>query len=380
MLVEALFWFHPLVWWLGARLVEERERACDEAVLRLGNQREVYAESILKTCEFCLESPLACVAGVAGADLKKRLVRIMTERLAHQLGFGPKILLVASCLVTLCAPMGIGFLILPSARAQTTQASSAPLPSFEVTSVKPDRSGGTGAHIRLPPGRFIATNVTAKMLIEFAYEGNQARLWLRDNQVSGGPSWLSSERYDIEAKVEDSLVEQGAERLPFNQKAAPIRLMLQSLLSDRFKLKVSHTTKELPVFALVITNKGSRLTESTHQEPMMTAGSGEIAGLAKSVGALADILSRLPELEGREVVDETGLKGTYDFTLHWTPDQSQATTFKRPSPAAESTPLPESSGPSLFTAIQEQLGLKLESSKGPVELLVIDHIERPTEN
>ena len=90
MVVEAIFWFHPLVWWLGARLVEERERACDEEVLRLGVQPEIYAEGILKTCEFCVASPLACVSGVTGADLKQRMVRIMTQRPEDKLGFGKK--------------------------------------------------------------------------------------------------------------------------------------------------------------------------------------------------------------------------------------------------------------------------------------------------
>src|ERR1700727_439575 len=93
MLVEALFWFHPLVWWLGARLVEERERACDEEVVAMGSARQVYAESILKVCEFCVGSPLACVSGVTGADLKKRMVFIMTERIAKRLDLGRKLLL-----------------------------------------------------------------------------------------------------------------------------------------------------------------------------------------------------------------------------------------------------------------------------------------------
>ena len=90
MLVEAIFWFHPLVWWLGARLVEERERACDEAVLELGGERQVYAESILKVCEFCVGSPLACVSGVTGADLKKRIVHIMSETYCTQTRFHEK--------------------------------------------------------------------------------------------------------------------------------------------------------------------------------------------------------------------------------------------------------------------------------------------------
>jgi beta-lactamase regulating signal transducer with metallopeptidase domain len=96
MLVEATFWFHPLVWWLGARLVEERERACDEAVLESGSDRQIYAESILKICEFCVGSPLTCVSGVTGADLKDRIARIMTERVAHKLDFSRKLLLGAA--------------------------------------------------------------------------------------------------------------------------------------------------------------------------------------------------------------------------------------------------------------------------------------------
>src|SRR5204863_9110273 len=106
--VEAIFWFHPLVWWLGARLIEERERACDEEVLEMGSERQVYAESILKTCEFCVEAPLACVSGVTGADLKRRIVRIMSERVAERLGFGKKLLLLTICSTAVAAPVVLG--------------------------------------------------------------------------------------------------------------------------------------------------------------------------------------------------------------------------------------------------------------------------------
>lgn len=108
MIVEAIFWFHPLVWWLGARLVEERERACDEEVIRLGGEPQVYAQSILKVCEFCLASPLACVSGIAGADLKKRMVHIMTHRVLHKLDFGRKLLLAAAGLAAVAAPIVVG--------------------------------------------------------------------------------------------------------------------------------------------------------------------------------------------------------------------------------------------------------------------------------
>jgi bla regulator protein blaR1 len=122
MVVEAVFWFHPLVWWLGARLVEERERACDEAVLRLGNHPEIYAESILKTCEFCVASPLACVSGVTGADLKQRMVRIMTQHCVDKLGFLKKLLLVAIGTGAVAGPLVAGLIKAPVATAQTAQA------------------------------------------------------------------------------------------------------------------------------------------------------------------------------------------------------------------------------------------------------------------
>ena len=107
---EAIFWFDPLVWWLGVRLVDERERACDEEVLELGSDRQVYAESILKTCEFCVESPLACVSGVTGANLKKRIVRIMTDRVARKLDFSRKPLLSALGLIGVASPVVFGIL------------------------------------------------------------------------------------------------------------------------------------------------------------------------------------------------------------------------------------------------------------------------------
>src|SRR5579871_386125 len=126
MTVESLFWFHPLVWWLGNRLVEERERACDEEVLQLGKEREIYAESILKVCEFCLASPLACMSGVAGADLKKRMVHIMTQRKLQKLDFGRKLLLGVAGLAAVVAPMVIGLVSATPGQA-AAQATAEPV-------------------------------------------------------------------------------------------------------------------------------------------------------------------------------------------------------------------------------------------------------------
>jgi bla regulator protein blaR1 len=124
MAVEALFWFHPMVWWLGARLLEERELACDEAVLRLGNSPSIYAESILKTCEFCVGAPLACVSGVTGAELKKRITRIMTPSPAEKLTPGRKLLLAAMGVAAVAGPVLFGLWNTPQLRAQSPQTSN----------------------------------------------------------------------------------------------------------------------------------------------------------------------------------------------------------------------------------------------------------------
>jgi uncharacterized protein (TIGR03435 family) len=387
MLIEAIFWFHPLVWWLGARLVEERERACDEEVLDLGSERQVYAESILKTCEFCVGSPLACVSGVTGADLKKRIVRIMTERMANKLSFGRKLLLAAAGIAAVAGPVVFGLLNIPQVRAQSTQTTGAPLPSFEVASIKPNRSQEDRFFISMAPGRFTATGATTKFLIEEAYN-------VKDFQVSGGPSWINSERYDIDAKEEDSLVEE-LQKLPPDQRAEQIRLRVQSLLADRFKLTFHREAKELPVYALVVAKNGPKIQEAKPGDSypngvkgldgrahggLMRMGRGQLTGQAIPLASLAMMLS---QQLGRTVLDKTGLKGKYDFTLQWTPDQTQGAMLMGPEggrPATDNPPPPESSGPSIFTAIQEQLGLKLESQKGPVEILVIDHVEKPSEN
>jgi len=126
MMVEALFWFHPLVWWLGARLVEERERACDEEVVELGSERKVYAESILKVCEFCVQSPLACVAGVTGADLKKRMEWIMNQNVARKLGFGRKVLLSVAAVLAIAVPVIFGLTNATPGRAGSPASLNAP--------------------------------------------------------------------------------------------------------------------------------------------------------------------------------------------------------------------------------------------------------------
>jgi TonB family protein len=145
MFVEAIFWFYPVVWWLGARLLEERERACDEEVLELGTDRHVYAASILKVCEFCVESPLTCVSGVTGADLKKRMVAIMNENVVHKLDFGRKLLLSTAGLLAIAVPITLGLTNAKSSRAESpgeNTAAKVPQTEHHPTRVSKDVMSG----------------------------------------------------------------------------------------------------------------------------------------------------------------------------------------------------------------------------------------------
>jgi bla regulator protein blaR1 len=388
MIVEAIFWFHPLVWWLGARLVEERERACDEKALSTGSERRVYAESILKTCEFCVESPLDCLSGVTGADLKKRILRIMTEQRARKLDFSRKLMLSVAGLLSVAAPVVMGVLHATQGRAQSQGPNTSHAYEYEVASIKPDKSGTNMVRLMFSPDGLTATNATLQMVIHAAYE-------VEDHQISGGPSWLNSEHYDLEAKM-DSVTADALHKLSEEQRTLERQRMLQALLTDRFKLTIHRETRELPIYALVIAKNGLKLQEAKPGDTypngmkgpdgragggmMFGMGRGSVTGQGIPVSNLVRLLSR--QL-GRTVVDKTGLTAKYDFTLQWTPDESQGAMFKGPGPGPEGTaspPPPDPSGPSIFTAVQEQLGLKLESQKGPVEILVIDHAEQPSEN
>lgn len=293
-----------------------------------------------------------------------------------------------------CGATGLILVGLMHAPLSLAQSQLETAPAFEVASVKPNHTGDRGVSImNAPGGRLSAKNVALSMLIRIAYK-------VQDFQVTGGPSWISSERYDIEAKPEGS-ADPDMRKLTDDQREAAMdrqRLRLQALLADRFKLTLHRDTKELPVYALVVAKNGPKLQQSTvspsppeapnAQGPPkgpfkgqgMRMGRGDLTANSVRLSFLAEALSN--QL-GRTVVDKTGLTGLYDFTLKWTPDEGQGQMFKGPGDGregADAPPPPDASGPSLFTAIQEQLGLKLESQKGPVEILVIDHVERPTEN
>jgi bla regulator protein blaR1 len=264
------------------------------------------------------------------------------------------------------------------------QSAPAPL-TFEVASIKPNSGDDHRMGLQfLPGGGLRATGMTLKFLITFAYD-------VRDFQVSGGPGWINSDRFDIVAKSErggsDNATPDDMRKMTDAQMkttAEQMRLKLQALLADRFQLTFHRETKEQPVYALVVGKNGSKLQESKVQPQgdrrrMMRIGRGDINGEGVGLEMLAENLST--QL-GRPVIDRTGLKGDFDFKLTWTPDpgQSMGGFGGPPPPGVEAPPPPDPNGPSLFTAVQEQLGLRLESQKGPVDLIVIDRVEKLSEN
>jgi len=356
MLVEMLLWFHPLVWWIGARLVEERERACDEEVLRLGGDPREYAHAILNVCKLYVESPLTCVAGVTGSNLKKRIEAIMTNRILPSLSIGKKITLVGAGLAALAAPVVVGVL-----RAQ-------PTPKWEVTAVRrcEDAPAGTrGGASNSSPGRLSLTCQNLRGFILKAYVSfakGQADLSLAASKtaIEGGPAWINTERYEIDAKAEsDASV--GMMQGP----------MLQALLEDRFRLKLRRDTREIPVYNLAVAKGGLKLPRSETQScpaerpSCFVVLSGEIPMEVRNMTIDQFTKVLLPVVVDRPVIDKTGLAGLFDFRLRYTRDDTADN--------------PDGS-PSIYTAVQEQLGLKLEPAKGPGEFLVIDSVERPSEN
>jgi uncharacterized protein (TIGR03435 family) len=229
-------------------------------------------------------------------------------------------------------------------------------PAFEVASVKPARLDVTARSLSQNPGaRLTTSNATLKMLIMLAYQ-------VMPDQIAGGPNWLESDGFDIDAKGADPKVTQ-----------AEFRHMIQSLLADRFQLKVHRSTKELPIYVLVLAKNGPKFVAAKDDDPevsMRIEGPGQMTGVKATMSMFASTLSRPLQ---RKVIDGAGLKGAYNFKLQFVPDQN-------PSKPGGDGVIPTNDGPSIFTALQEQLGLNLKAGKGPVEVLAIDHAEKPTPN
>jgi uncharacterized protein (TIGR03435 family) len=374
MVVEAVFWFHPLVWWIGARLVEERERACDETVLSLGNEPRDYAEGILNICKSYLESPLACVSGVTGSDLKKRIQAILRGDIGRDLTFAKKLALATAGIAALGAPVAIG---IGSAPGMTSKFEVATIRSCEAFSKRPVPDSPE----RLQPGC-----TTVERLIQQAYgvfangHGNP----LSSVTVAGGPAWIRSGFYKIEAKA--------AGRPSHATMNGP---MLQALLEDRFKLKIHRETREVPVYTLTVAKGGPRLQPFQGScvpwnfddppdhpaAPTVRCPRGDLRsnGLDLDAATMADLRYFLLVTLNRPVIDKTGMPGRFNFHLDL-PGEDLGFFRRAHGSPATSDPATPPADVSLISAIKiavKKLGLNLEPTTGPGEFIVIDRVERP---
>jgi uncharacterized protein (TIGR03435 family) len=376
---EALLFYHPAVWWISGHIRAERELCCDDVAVSVSGDALTYARALAQLESYRPALLSAAVAANSGS-LSARIARLLGQsRPAARTGLGPGVLMVA---------------ILLAAAAYGLFGQSDAHPEFQMASIQRNTSNWSepvrhpmGVGLR-PGGRLTAKNAPLMLLIQRAY-GVQAF------QVVGGPAWINSPGYDIEAKAQG------------NTGQKQMWLMLQTLLADRFKLTLHRETRELPVYVLTAVKSGlklpapkeascvSRAPDGSLPPPPWGPGKvdcGYIAGplsgwstvlrLQGSKVHMADVVRELATVLGRPVLDKTEFTGEFDLNLSFTADDA---TMGLPGFGGPGDPggrrLPtDPNRPNIFTALEEQLGLKLVPAEGPVEVLVIDHVERPTAN
>lgn len=267
------------------------------------------------------------------------------------------------------------------------QNTTAPAPAYEfdTASIKPNKSNVTSFRPGFTADGYRAEDTNVHSLIQQAYD-------VQDYQLSGISDWMNKERYDVEAKMDPSVADALSKLSPAELKSAR-QQMLQVLLAERFNLKIHHETKDGPVYFLTIGKNGPKLQDAkTRRDTVFQnadgtpalgsiqigpgtgiGGADKVRAFSFSTKSLGDWLATRIH---RPVLDKTGLTGVYDFTLEWMPDAPQTSSPD----AANGVTLPAVPGASLFSALQEQLGLKLEPGKSPIEIIVIDHVERPSGN
>ncbi len=484
MLVEALFWFHPLLWFVGARQMEERERACDEAVLEGPaaslEVAETYAEGILNVCKFYTEAAFPCVAGVTGSELKQRITRILTGDPALALTGARKLLLASAAALALAAPVGFGLLHARVVHAQTAAAKDTSIegtwqgtlhagqdlrtivkisktstgalkadfytidqspnpipvssisfdsgtlkynitafdinyegkmsadgttitgthkqgtgtlplnftratadtaweiptppppmkpmpadanPSFEVATIKPSKPDQQGKLFTVRGRRLVTINTSLVDLITIAY-GIQAK------QLVGQQPWMDGDKYDIEATPD-------VDGMPNDRQ---LKLMLKKLLADRFELKFHNDTRELSAYVLTVAKGGPKMEKSDGDANSLPGLFFPRLGQLNVRNATMTDFTQLMQqaVLDRPIVDQTGITGKWNFILKWTPDETQFGGMG----AKLSPPPPESAEPDppLFTAMPQEIGLRLDATKTAVPVFVIDHVAKPTEN
>jgi uncharacterized protein (TIGR03435 family) len=368
-LAGALLALHPVAWWILRQIEREREIACDDWVVARTGSARPYAASLARLSELKWARKQqvegnALASGIFGSSSRA------AERIELLLRRGRKFSARASMTrVALCAAAMIAFVIAGSVAPRWIAFAQRPaLMQFEVASIKPSPPGRTvdqgGLRTEFSARGFRAVNLGVKDLIVAAYRRDYS-------QVSGGPKWIdpnmltTDDRYNIEAKAAGEASED------------QIRQMLQTLLMDRFKLAAHGESVTQTVYDLVVAKRSPRLQEVKVEQYVSKARTGGGRVIADQL-TMRDLATHLTGQVRTPVADKTGLTGVYKFSLEWTPESLRVPGIG--APPANGEPGIDANGPSLFTALQEQLGLKLEPAKGTVEVLVIDHVERPSEN
>jgi uncharacterized protein (TIGR03435 family) len=285
----------------------------------------------------------------------------------------------ARCLVVFAMMGAVAAAQAPQAAARLMHPAQAPMPAFEVATIKPNNAALNGPRFQLSPTGFNAIHASLEQLLQFAY------VMKSGDQIVDAPKWSSSEFFDVEAKDSEGDVE-AAKLIPMTEQMNNLRVRVQSLLADRFQLKAHFETRELPVYALVVAKGGIKMKEvvpdpapapgtppqpGAHIPQLRPTGPGQITATAWPIGEMTVWLSHFNEVGNRIVVDETALKGNYDWMLNGVSQQYPEPTYLNGAPVDAN---------SIFTILPEQLGLKLVPDKAPVEVLVIDHVEEPGAN
>lgn len=373
MLVEAVFWFYPVVWMVGRRLSEECELACDRAVLQHARpaDAEDYAEAILEVCKLYRASLLPCVPGVTGANLRDRVERILRNEHPKVLDTARRWALSTALAVATLAPLMTGWLTAPAAFAQQGNSfvglATSAEKKFEVASVKLNPSGSRDFQLG-PPGRGSITilNVALRGIIVQS-------LRTQRNMVFGIPNWAQTERYDIVGKGPDPKMTN-----------PEVWEMMRSLLIERFHLKYHVENREMPVYALTVAPRGLKLTLGQNGQCRQEIQDGKPCGdiLVPPFGTamynmpIGALITGIGARAGRPIIDRTGLTGRYDANVTWLPDGVKLEDL-------DLTGVPPEYRPediTVFQALEEQAGLKLVPERAEVPVVVVDSVSRPDPN
>ena len=404
--VEVLFWFHPLVWWIERRLTEERERACDEAVIHRMGDPDSYAEGILKVCRFYKESAAICVSGVMGGHLRRRIEWIMSGDRLASLNLGKIALLAVVGAGGLGVPIIAGLAPTPQSE-EFAVASIRPIPPGTLVAARTLgvacrgidglRQTATAARIGVDPvldaprGRCVANGVVAQSLIGFAYG-------LPAHYIAGGPDWIrntgpigidpggfthhEAETYSIEAQAPDTAT----------VTTEQLREMLRQMLETRYGLEAHRETQEVEGYALTVTESGPTLVQVTdgYESPRVTFDLDR-GRVIRGTSSLAELVALL--VPGEAVADRTGLTGLYTYEIVVPlpppppappppPGPGTPGVAGGPGGVVESQELRSRSDPirEVSAVLEEEMGLRLQAALVPVQMLVIDRVERPSAN